>query len=94
MKRFYLSTHGWGDLCPILMKERVTMQITKIFLLLTVIIMLSGCATWRDREGNKVPESIKAACDYKCSYYKNNQAAYTYEVCFKECMDSKGYSKY
>lgn len=70
------------------------MQITKIFLLLAVIAMLSGCATWRDVEGIKAPQSVKDGCEHKCSFYQNNQGAYTYEVCFKECMDSKGYSKY
>jgi hypothetical protein len=70
------------------------MQITKIFLLFAVIVMLSGCATWRDKEGNTAPDSVKNICDNKCSYYENNQGTYTYEVCFKECMDSKGYSKY
>jgi len=70
------------------------MRIIKIFLLLAVIVMLSGCATWRDREGNTVPELVKNVCDNKCSYYENTQGAYTYEICFKECMDSKGYSKY
>jgi len=70
------------------------MQIMKIFLLTAVIVMLSGCAAWRDREGNKAPEPVKSGCEYSCSYYKNNLGAYTYEVCFKECMDKKGYSKY
>lgn len=93
MNKLYMSIHKPGDLCLILMEERVTMQIKKMFLLIPLIVMLSGCATWRDREGNKVPDSIKNACDNKCSYYENNQGTYTYDACFKECMDSKGYSK-
>lgn len=69
------------------------MQIIKIFLLLAVIVMLSGCATWRDKEGNTVSKSVQYECEHKCSYYENNQGAYTYKVCFNECMTSKGYSK-
>ncbi|MDQ1278123.1 MAG: hypothetical protein QG555_1165 [Thermodesulfobacteriota bacterium] len=72
----------------------VTMQIIKLFLLLAVIVTLFGCATWRDREGNTVPDSVKNICDNKCSFYENNQGAYTYKVCFNECMGSKGYLQY
>jgi uncharacterized protein YceK len=70
------------------------MNFKKIFLLFTAVAVLSGCAAWRDREGNKAPDMVKNICENKCSYYENNQGAYTYDVCFKECMDSKGYSKY
>ena len=94
MKKLYAGVYSLGDLCRIFMKERVAMQITRIFLLLAVIAMLSGCASWRDKEGIKAPDSVKNICDNKCGVYENNQGTYTYDLCFKDCMDSKGYSKY
>lgn len=69
------------------------MRIMRIFLLLAVMAMLTGCASWRDVQGNVVPESVKNECNRRCGYYENNQGPYTYKVCFKDCMGEKGFTK-
>ena len=70
------------------------MRTKTIFLLLAVMVMLSGCAKWHDRNGNILTKTQTYECENKCLYYENNKGAYTYDVCFKKCMEAKGYTQF
>ena len=69
------------------------MRILKIFLPVFFIFTQFGCATWRDINGIEAKGSEINKCEHRCSYYENAQGAYTSKVCFKNCMEEKGYSK-
>ena len=69
------------------------MRILRIFLLFAFILLLLGCVRWIDREESIASKEVEAACRQKCAFYENNQGVYTYKVCFKDCMSSKGFEK-
>ena len=58
--------------------------------ILIVISFITGCATWRDIDGNQATNSEEFDCYNKCGTYTTRTGS-SPAICFNDCMKSKGY---
>jgi len=58
---------------------------------LTALLLLTGCATWKDQYGNPVSSSDNFDCEHKCGAWDMRQSAIAAGMCMRQCFASKGY---